>query len=82
MAARSLKTARQRAVADGFRLVPVQSEVAARNRKVRSDRQLLAGADAQQGAVVANAHPQAARREFRRSAAYLFKKRQFAARGI
>jgi hypothetical protein len=44
----------------GFRLVPIQAEVASGNRKIRCDSQLFAGTRSQQGAVVADAQAKAA----------------------
>ena len=46
------------AMADGFRRVPIEAEVAAGDGEIGGDGQFLAGAQAEQGAVVADAQPQ------------------------
>jgi hypothetical protein len=47
-------------MADGFRLVPVEAEVAASDRQIRRNRQFLTPARGQKGAIVADAQTEAA----------------------
>jgi hypothetical protein len=46
-------------MADGFRLVPVEAEVAAGNRQICRHGQFLATAGSQQGAVIADTQAKA-----------------------
>jgi hypothetical protein len=48
-------------MADGFRRMPIQTEVTAGDGEVGGDGQFLAGAQAEQGAVVADAEAEAGR---------------------
>jgi len=72
------QSACQGTMADGFRRVPVKSEVAAGNGQIGGDGQFLAGAGAEQGAVVANAQAQPTAGRLRRAAADLAEQGKFA----
>jgi hypothetical protein len=47
-------------MADGFRLVPFEAEVAAGDRQIRRNRQFLTPARGKKGAIVADAQAEAA----------------------
>ena len=69
-------------MADGFGRVPVEAEVTAGDGEVGGDGQFLAGARAEQGAVVADAQAQGAQGSLRRAAANMAEQGQFAWLGI
>jgi hypothetical protein len=76
------ETTRQNPMADGFRLMPVEAEVAAGDGEVSGDGQFLATARAEQGAVVADAKTEGAQGGLRRTAADLAKQGQFTRLGF
>ena len=70
---RDVQVASLGAVANGFGTLPVETEVAAFDGEIGGHGQLLAGAKPEQGAVVANAQPQAPALSLCRSSANPFK---------
>ena len=73
---------RQNPMGDGFRLLPVEAEVAAGDGEVGCDGDFLATARAKQGAVVADAKAQHAQGGLRRTAADVAEQGQFTRLGF
>jgi uncharacterized protein len=76
------EAARQSPVADGFGRMPVEAEVAAGDGEIGGDGQFLARAQAEQGAVVADAEAQSAAGHLRRATADLAEQGQFTLLGV